>query len=205
MEHSEPKQKLFYGRSFKMLRYIVVFIIVTLISFSVYMAQYLGAFKSVEIRNEEFGPYLMVYLDHMGPYHKIVSKIEEVEKWASENQFDCRLSFGEYFDDPELVEEARLKSIGGCLIDASKTENTQQLLQQWTDKIQTPLKIKLLAKQEYIAADFSGSPGIGPIKVYPKIETFIQERKLKRHPSIIEIYEILDRQAKNQMQTRYLF
>ena len=165
-----------------MLRYIVVFIIVTLISFSVYMAQYLGAFKSVEIRNEEFGPYLMVYLDHMGPYHKIVSKIEEVEKWASENQFDCRLSFGEYFDDPELVEEA-----------------------QWTDKIQTPLKIKLLAKQEYIAADFSGSPGIGPIKVYPKIETFIQERKLKRHPSIIEIYEILDRQAKNQMQTRYLF
>lgn len=188
-----------------MLRYAVVFILVTLISFTVYMAQYLGAFKSVQIRNQESGPYLMVYLDHMGPYHKIVSKIEEVEKWASENKFDCRLSFGEYFDHPDTVEEARLKSIGGCLIQLKLTDSPDSDLKFWSEKVTHPFKLKLIPRQNFVTAEFLGSPGIGPIKVYPQVEEFIQERKLKRQSSIIEIYEILDRNAKNQMRTIYLF
>lgn len=188
-----------------MLKYVVVFILATFISFSSYMAFYLGAFKSVEIRNQESGPYLMVYLDHMGPYHKIVSKIEEVEKWSKENQFDCRLSFGEYFDNPDTVEEARLKSIGGCLIELNSSDNSDQLAQQWIQKLKAPMKVKIVPKQNYVFAEFFGSPGIGPIKVYPKVEEFIQERKLQRHSSIIEIYEILDRNEKNQMRTQYLF
>ena len=95
------------------MKYVLVFVLMTLLSFGVYLANYLGAFKSVEVRKEMQGPYLMLYLDHMGPYHKIVSKIEEVEKWANENKFDCRKSFGEYMDDEEKVEEAQLKSIVG--------------------------------------------------------------------------------------------
>lgn len=188
-----------------MLRYLIVFIIVTLISFSLYMAQYLGAFKTVEIRNQESGPFVMVYLDHMGPYHKIVAKIEEVEKWAKTNQFDCHLSFGEYLDNPDVVEEARLKSRGGCILEVQLSEDPALVEKKWAALLQPPLKIKTVPRMNYVRAEFLGSPGIGPLKVYPKVDAFIKERNLKRQSSIIEIYEILDHSAKNQMRTIYLF
>ncbi|MFM8834854.1 MAG: hypothetical protein ACKOEV_14685, partial [Cytophagales bacterium] len=88
-----------------------------LVLFFLYLFQYTGAFKSVSISQDERGPFTLIYRSHVGPYHKIVGQIEIVERWAKENGLKCRLSFGEYFDDPRMVEEGRLNSRGGCLVD----------------------------------------------------------------------------------------
>lgn len=150
----------------------------------------LGYFKEVVIREEIRGPFLMIYKDHIGPYHKIVSNIEEVEKWVKSNGQDCRESFGQYLDNPEVVEEARLKSRGGCIL-TSKLEN-----------IPEPFKYQEIETKKYVVAEFKGSPAIGPMRVYPKIKAYIFNNNLTPDGAVIEIYVI---HSSSEMTTTYLF
>ena len=171
------------------------------ILFFLYLFQYTGAFKSVSVDIDERGPYTIVYKNHLGPYHKIVSVIEEVETWARANGLKCRLSFGEYFDDPRVVEEGRLTSRGGCLIDALiKAEVTQ--FEKLKINLPDDLKTVEIPKSKSVVALFTGAPGIGPLKVYPKAEDYISEHHLVRKSSVIEIYEVFDRKS---MQTTYIW
>lgn len=171
------------------------------ILFFLYLFQYTGAFKSVSVALDERGPYIVLYKSHIGPYHKIVSVIEEVEKWAQSNNLKCRLSFGEYFDDPRTVEEGRLNSRGGCLIDPLVNDE-KKIFEKIKNKLPQDYKTAEIEKTRAVVALFTGAPGIGPLKVYPKAEEFIFENKLTRKGSVIEIYEVFDRRS---MQTTYLW
>ncbi len=175
------------------MKYFLVLFPAVIIGFAGFLTYHLGVFKPVNISEENKGPYVMLYKDFLGPYHKTVSVITEVETWALANQVDCRLSFGEYMDDPEKIEEARLKSRGGCL----------------TDKVPTNLpkdfKTLELPERKYVTAVFDGSPGIGPMKVYPKVNEYMLEKKLKQNGPVIEVYEIHSRTEISSMTTTYLF
>lgn len=171
------------------------------ILFFLYLFQYTGAFKSVVVDQDERGPYTVIYKTHLGPYHKIVSTIEEVEKWAQANNLKCRLSFGEYFDDPRAVEEGRLNSRGGCLIDPL-VENEKNILEKLKSTLPQDFKIAEIEKTKAVVALFSGAPGIGPLKVYPKATDYIAEHRLTPKGSVIEIYEVFD---KRSMQTTYIW
>lgn len=169
--------------------------------FFLYLFQYTGAFKSVTVSKDERGPYTVIFKNHIGAYHKIVSQIEEVEKWARENGLKCRLSFGEYYDDPRVVEEGRLTSRGGCLIDPlDDSENA--VLEKIKDKLPEGILSAVIEKSPVVVALFTGAPGIGPLKVYPAAEDFISEHGLKKKGPVIEIYEVFDKRA---MQTTYLW
>lgn len=174
-----------------------------LILFILYMMQYTGAFKSVTVTTEQRGPYTLIYKEHTGAYHHIVSKIQDVETWAKANQLKCRLSFGEYFDNPDIVEEGRLKSRGGCLIDPLVPEE-QQTLKKIIETLKLPndFKTDLIPETKTVVALFAGTPGIGPLKVYPKAEEYIYTHKLKKKGSVIEVYEVLDHTSMN---TTYLW
>ena len=171
------------------------------IIFLLYLFQYTGAFKSVIIDQDERGPYTVIFKTHIGPYHKIVSTIEEIETWAKANGLKCRLSFGEYFDDPRMVEEGRLNSRGGCLIDPL-IEEEKTVLEKLKTNLPQDYKIDEIPKTKAVVALFTGAPGIGPLKVYPKAEDYITEHKLSRKGSVIEIYEVFDKRA---MQTTYVW
>jgi AraC family transcriptional regulator len=171
--------------------------------FILYIMQYTGAFKSVTVGLDQRGPYTVIYKEHVGAYHQIVSKIQDVETWAKENSLKCRLSFGEYFDNPDMVEEGRLKSRGGCLIDPLVAEESVILNKIISEgKIPADFKTDLIPESKSVVAIFSGTPGIGPMKVYPKAEDFIQKHSLKKKGSVIEIYEVFDRKSMN---TTYLW
>ncbi len=175
------------------MRYVLVFVLVVILSFCGFLAYHLGALKSVTIGEQTKGPLLMVYKDFTGPYHKTVSVISEVEKWALEKGYDCHLSFGQYMDDPQSIEEARLKSRGGCLMDKLPPE------------LPKDFKTQTIPEQKYVVAVFSGSPGIGPMKVYPKVAEFMTENKLQQKGAVIEVYEIHSRTEVDSMTTTYLF
>ena len=170
------------------------------ILFFLYLFQYTGAFKSVTVSQDERGPYKILYKAHIGPYHKIVSAIEDVENWARKNELKCRLSFGEYFDDPRVVEEGRLNSRGGCIIDPITDET--KTLEKLKLTLPADFQIADIEKTKAVVALFTGAPGIGPLKVYPKAEDYIIENKLTRKGSVIEIYEVFDQRA---MQTTYIW
>ncbi len=171
-------------------RYVLLPLLIAIFVFVFYMMNYLGAFRPVIITQKKAGPFHVVYKSHVGPYHKIVPMIEEVEKWIKEQGQECRLSFGEYLDDPKQTEEVRLRSNGGCFVD------------QPLDALPESFEQKTIPEKNYVMAVFEGSPGIGPLKVYPRVFKFIEEQKLQREEVVMEVYEIHSAEA---MTTTYYF
>lgn len=184
-----------------MVKHTFFAVTIGLVIFFLYLMQYTGAFKSVTVAQDQRGPYTLIFKDYTGPYHKIVATIEEVEKWTRDNGLKCRLSFGEYFDNPATVEEGRLRARGGCLLDP-KDENEEKIFADLKTKLPEGLKTEIYPETKAAVALFTGAPGIGPLKVYPKIEEFIKEHNLTRKGPVLEIYEILE---KNSMQTVYIW
>jgi effector-binding domain-containing protein len=175
------------------MRYILVFVVVTVISFGVYLATYLGAFKGVEITEVQQGPFKTIYIEHVGPYHKVNKVIEKVEKFMQSQGTTCGRTFGEYLDDPRQVEEARLRAKVGCIIEAMPAGAPEEM------------KEGEIPARSYVQAVFTGSPGIGPLKVYPRVEQYMQQKKLKQTGAAVEIYEIHSIKEKAAMTTTYLF
>ncbi len=184
-----------------MIKHTIFALAIGLLIFFLYLFQYTGAFKSVSVQIDQRGPYVVIYKKHVGAYHKIVSIIQEVEKWSKSQGLKCRLSFGEYFDDPGLVEEGRLHSRGGCIVDPL-VENEKVIIEKIRNSVPKDFMVDIIPETKAVVALFSGAPGIGPLKVYPKAEKFIMENKLQKKDSVIEIYEIFDAKS---MQTTYVW
>lgn len=172
------------------MRKILLLIFLTLSLFAVWASFSLGFFKKVSIVESDYPEIKLIFKDHVGPYHKIIDAIEPVEKWAQENKIPCDKSFGQYLDDPEIVDHDRLKSRGGCIV--SEVPNT---LPEGFQSLVVPA-------QKYVLAEFLGSPAIGPYKVYNHIAAYFNERHWERELAVLEIYE---RYNKDQIKTIYLF
>lgn len=175
------------------MKYIIVFVTVAVISFGLFLANYLGAFKGVDISEATQGPFKTVYLEHVGPYHKVNKIIEQVEKYMASQGAPCGRTFGEYMDDPQTVEEARLRSKVGCIVETVPANLPEDF------------KSGEIPQRKYVVAVFTGSPGIGPLKVYPRVNDYMIKQNLKQTGAIIEIYEIHSITEKNAMTTTYLF
>jgi len=173
--------------------------LIGIVGFASYLFIHLGAYKNVELVGQDLGPYKIVFSHHIGPYHKILESIEQVEKWAKENQVGCDLSFGEFLDDPEVVVEDRLQSNGGCIV-ASQPTN-----------LPSHLNYREIPRKYYLTAEFDGAPSIGPLKVYPKAMKWIQTNHYVLGGPVIEIYSMTSGDpthagtASASVHTRYLF
>lgn len=174
----------------KIIRHFLIAVLLAVITLAAWMGYHLGAFKSVSLDEVEKGPLKMIYKDHTGAYYKNSEVISEVETWAKEHKVDCTRSFGEYIDDPNTVEEARLRSRGGCLVSEFPTD------------LPPDYKTREIPSRKYVMAVFTGSPGIGPLKVYPKAESYIREHDLTADGAVIEIYVV---HSETDMVTTYLF
>ncbi|MEY4616876.1 MAG: hypothetical protein RJB66_1836 [Pseudomonadota bacterium] len=166
---------------------VTFFIILCLLG---YLAYYLGVFKPVVLGIGDFGPHQLVYKKHMGAYHKIVPTIEDVERFVRSKGEPCKISFGEFLDDPKKVEQDRLRANVGCLVDYPM-ENLPEDFEQ-----------KNVEKQLFIHAQFEGSPAIGPYKVYMKVFSVMEQKGLEPNGSVFEFYEVLPNQ---KMKTDYYF
>jgi effector-binding domain-containing protein len=120
-----------------------------------------------------------------------VPVIEEVERWAVKNDEACQISYGEYIDDPNVVEEDRLRSNGGCVV-----------LKDWTGKMPEGIVYRELPRRLYVIAIFYGAPSIGPQKVYPKVREYMEQQGLVLDAPVIEMYERLPEQ---KLRTIYHF
>jgi len=150
---------------------------VSLITLVVYLYIYLGISKPVDISVSERGPFFLVYKNHSGAYHQIGAAITAVEKWASDNNMRCELTFGEYLDDPAAVDQDRLRSRGGCLFDMKPAAN-----------LPADFILEERPRKKYVIGKFEGAPSAGPFKVYPKVQEYIQTQRLKQSGAVIESY-----------------
>lgn len=174
------------------MKYFIAAVIITVMMFIYSVMRYTGAFLPVTITQQELPAMKMIAKDHVGPFHKIVAVIQDVEKWAKENGIDCTKSFGQYLDNPEIQEEERLKSRGGCIVNEFPKE-----LPEHFQKLEVPAG-------KYVVATFEGAPSIGPMKVYPKVVSFFKENRIEQNGPVIEVYVITGTDAKSMI-TTYLF
>ncbi len=162
---------------------------------------HLGVFKSVKFHEASLGNLQFAYLNHIGPYHKIVGTLEEVEDFFLKAKLDCSKSFGRFIDDPKLVDENHLKSQVGCKIEQKISNSDLNFLKA------NNIKILNLEPQKYIKAEFAGAPSIGPFKVYPKITKWIKKNNKSLSGPIIEVYkrDSLQKNKDKKITTSYLF
>ena len=172
-----------------MIKTFLLAILTLAISLATYLYFHLGVYEPVSVTLEKRGPYELLFKLHTGPYHQINGVIHEVEAWVQDHHMRCAQTFGEYLDNPETVEEDRLRSHGGCLLTSALPMGPGEFQYQKR------------AERTYAVGRFPGSPAIGPYKVYPKVRRFLDEHRLKSSSPVIELYTVNG----NEMSTEYLF
>ena len=145
---------------------ILFFIVSSILVFATTVYYRLGAYKEVSIEVKQLPEFHLLYKEHFGAYHKISEIISTVEAWAKSNNYNCKKTFGEYLDDPRTIEERRLRSLGGCVLEIKPIADT-------------PFTFKTIPTSRYIVAHFSGAPSLGPLKVYPKVEDYMKNLGIK--------------------------
>jgi AraC family transcriptional regulator len=171
-------------------KWALLFVLTAFIALGAYLYFYLGVSEEVTLTRETRGEMHLVFKDHLGSYYKINSLLEEVEAWARAQQLDCSITFGEYLDDPNSVDEDRLRSRVGCVLPASPSVT-----------VPPSMHSEIRPAGEYVVGHFKGAPSIGPYKVYPKAFKYIEKEGLKRRGPIMEQYKV----GSNTIQTEYLF
>ena len=183
-----------------MFRATIFAVVLGLVGFSVYLATYPGYYKPIQVAERRAGPFILLSKEHIGPYHKIVPVIEEVEKWAKDQGLDCHLSMGLYNDNPTTSEESRLHSRGGCVLPAKPPLDLE--LPEGFEVMVYPPESPHDASA-FVVAEFEGAAGIGPLKVYPKALEFIDEHRLAFEGwNVLEVYEV---RGDRDMKTTYYF
>lgn len=162
-----------------MLKWVFFSTFAAILGIAIYLFFYLGGYKTVTISEISYPELRAVYRIHRGAYHKVGPVIEEVEKWAQRNNVLCHKTFGEYLDNPSKVEESRLRSNVGCLVDRK------------IDPLPKDYFYRVFNPQLVVKAEFQGAPSIGPFKVYPAVSKYLLEKRLKSSAPPIEIYQTL--------------
>jgi AraC family transcriptional regulator len=191
------------------MKYIILFAVLVVVGFTLSLLFRLGAFHAVTVAIGDQGPLRVIYKVHIGAYHKIVPVIEEVEKWAKANGEPCRISFGEYIDDPAISVEDRMHSNGGCIVEKAwpqavgpTDESAGGTPPGSAGRLPPDFIYREIPSRTYVKAEFDGAPSIGPIKVYPRVKKFMKEKNLTPDGPVIETYEIM---PGDKVVTRYLF
>lgn len=163
----------------------------------------LGVFKPVQIEHsQKTRSFTVLSRDHLGAYHKIAAVISDVEAWARAHGETCAVTFGQYFENPESTDEDRLHSRGGCVLsEPNKISELKALLAEPTTNA-LEMKIDTIEISDALVAVFDGSPSIGPMKVYSRMQEMMKEQDLRSSGPVLELYEVL---SPTTGRTRYFF
>jgi effector-binding domain-containing protein len=140
----------------------------------------LGLHQPVAVDLVDMPEMHVVYRTHRGPYHKIANVIQSVEDWAKSNSVKCRWSMGRYLDDPNSMDHERLRSHGGCVVDAPPDL-----------KLPEGMAHEVIPEGRFARGVFRGSPSMSAFKVYPKIFSLLADSRLRIVGPTIELYEVV--------------
>jgi len=151
----------------------------------VYLAYY-GLFAGVDIKEVKKGPYVFVYGKHIGPYKDSGKVADRIYKsLLNDNKIETFKGIGIYYDKPGTVDESKLRSVSGCIIEEGSLSKI--------DSLKGKYKIGKLPESTYITVEFPFkglmSIMIGIFKVYPKLEVYFSEKGYDPVP-MIEIYDV---------------
>lgn len=169
---------------------VILAIFLTLVGGSVFLAVRNGVFRPVKMTIEEQGPFNLLQKVHVGAYDKVVADLDEVEHWAKAANVACPQTFGEYLEDPNVVESARLHANVGCVVEGNIPARKP-----------SDYSVRVVPRRRYVVGTFDGSPALGPYKVYGKAQDIMREQRLVPDGPVIELYLVRG----TNVTTTYLF
>jgi hypothetical protein len=174
----------FGGKKVKILGIIVITIAVIAIVCLIVLARY-GLFNSVSISEKNVGPYLLVYKTHIGDYKSVGPIIGELNYDLRNNySIETTKGFGLYYDNPQEVDKAKLRSVVGCIVEGRSVEDLKKVSIKYGAK-EYPSSRSVVAEFPYKG---KMSILIGIFKVYPKLGSYIKKHKYPQTP-IMELYD----------------
>lgn len=147
---------------------------------------YYGLFASVDIKEKDAGPYLLVYTKHIGDYNKVAPVMDKVYYDLKDiYNIETTKGFGLYYDSPQEVSKDKLRSIVGCIVEGKSIIDLDEVTKKYSVK-EYPLSKSLVAEFPYKGYI---SIMLGIFKVYPKLNKYIEEHKYDEAP-IMELYDM---------------
>lgn len=165
------------------MRWFVLAVLSLVVAFIASTAFKMGFLKSAHISRVPGYEVSVLYKENIGPYHEILNAIQSVEDHLKKYNISCLKSFGQYFDDPDQVPAERLRSHVGCVIISPQT-----LPRGFVAQLPSDILFKEIILGHAVKADFDGSPAIGPYKVYPQAQKFMQDNGLTQKGAVLEVY-----------------
>jgi hypothetical protein len=150
---------------------------------------FFGGFSKVNLQNINVGGETLVYQKVSGSYSQS-SKVSHTVYCAllHDYKIETTKGFGIYYDNPKHVEQNKLRSEIGCIVESVDDATIK--------KLQEKFLVKILPNETYLVSElpFRGALSVilGMIKVYPAIAKYIRENNYADAP-IMEIYDVPNR------------
>ena len=135
-----------------------------------------GLYRTVEVEQGEQGGFILVGVDHVGPYMEIGAAFAKVK-----TQFPDGELAGIYYDNPEFVPEDSLRSFAGVKVSA--TEGLTAIAAH------PGFRLVEVEKGPSLYTEWSGGSGVvsmilGTMKAYPALKAACEETGLCTENSI---------------------
>jgi DNA gyrase inhibitor GyrI len=164
---------------------IFLIVLALLLALVIGAMAYFGAFAKVTVTEKTMPAMTIVYAKHIGDYSKIKPVMDSVYfTLLKKEKIAAGRGFGLYYDNPRDVVKEKLRSLGGCILEAQDEHKADSLRQKG-------YKVAVLAPTKALYAQFSykGPLSIimGVFKVYPAMMKYQSGKKITPCP-VMEIY-----------------
>jgi len=160
-------------------RIIIIFAAIVFLFFIalIIAAWSLGAFDSVDITENESGPYYFISYDSTSTYKETSGQIEILKKQLALSQSIEQLSAVLVLKNPMMTPLNEVPVLGGLIISDSVN-------------VTAPLRLIRIAKRPVISATLEANPTIAIFKTYPALAEWFRknDRQYKIEMPFLEIY-----------------
>lgn len=148
---------------------------------------YMGVFNSVQITEQEMGPYTIVYEPFSGDYSLTGPLFTQIFNTLKKEGIQTTTGLGIYYDNPREVPKKKLRSDCGCVIQ----EKDYKKIQMLTEK---NFKIKTIERKLCLVTAFpiknNLSYMVAPIKGYPAMMKYMTAKNFRMNGLSYEIYDM---------------
>ncbi|MFA5113902.1 MAG: GyrI-like domain-containing protein [Candidatus Margulisiibacteriota bacterium] len=168
----------------KIIKWGLIVIVALVLIVAAWLA-YMGVFSTPKVTVQKVGPYTLVYEEYVGPYSNTGKVIQRVYDGCTLEGVMTEKGFGIYLNDPKMVDQNKMRSEIGCVLEAKDFGKARQLRKKF--------KIKTWRASDCLVAEFpirnNLSYMIGPFKAYPELNKAMNAKKAELG-ACMELYDM---------------
>lgn len=149
-------------------------------------AWYLGVFSTLNIEDKKEGGFTAAGLEFTGPYSEVGKHMKAVDEKLKSAGITSKRGFGIYYDDPKTTPPKKCRSFIGTVLEEKELDKISRLRSEG-------FKIDYIPLSEAVVTTFPAKSSlsymIGPMKVYPAMSKYLEDKKYTVTRSL-EVYDM---------------